>query len=68
MNISFKILIASLLSLGLNTAHAYGTTSSTTHCDRPVFTDFQPAVSKYLQSFSEFSFLASANKIGRAHV
>jgi hypothetical protein len=50
------------LCLNVNTAFAYGAaSSSSTHCDRPLFLSFEPAPNKYTQSFSEFSIVASAN-------
>lgn len=53
---------ASLLALSCNSAQAYGNSAGTGHhCDKPLFSDFQPAANKYLQSFNEFSFIASAN-------
>ncbi|NOV30413.1 hypothetical protein [Methylomonas sp. ZR1] len=56
-----KIAAATLLSLSGTAAHAYGSSQSSQHCDKPVFSEFQPATNKYLQSFSEFSLMASAN-------
>ncbi len=56
-----KIAVGSLLCLSVNAAHAYGSSSSSAHCDKPVFSEFQPATNKYLQSFTEFSLTASAN-------
>jgi hypothetical protein len=50
-----------LFSLAANTAFAYGSGSSSSHCERPLFTAFQPAPNKYTQSFNEFSIIASAN-------
>lgn len=61
MKSSFSIAAAIYLCLSANLAHAYGSSPTTHHCDKPIFSDFQPSVNKYLQSFSEFSFLASAN-------
>ena len=57
--IRFTALI--LLSVCATAAQAYGGGESSNHCDKPVFSDFQPAPNKYTQSFSEFSFIASAN-------
>lgn len=58
----FAILAAGLISLTANPVFAYGNNAgSGHHCDKPLFTDFQPAANKYLQSFNEFSFIASAN-------
>ena len=56
-----KVSAIILLGLSVNTAHAYGSNHGSGHCDKPVFSEFQPAVNKYLQSFSEFSFVASSN-------
>lgn len=56
-----KIVAVICLSLSVNLAYAYGSSSSSHGCDKPVFTDFKPAVNKYLQSFDEFSIVASAN-------
>ncbi len=61
MKSCFSIAAVICLCLSANAAHAYGSTPSSHHCDKPIFSDFQPSVNKYLQSFSEFSFLASAN-------
>jgi hypothetical protein len=49
------------LSLGLSIAHAYGGNQSSSHCEKPIFSEFQPATNKYTQSFIEFSFIASSN-------
>lgn len=56
-----RTIAASLLLLSAQSAHAYNSSSSSSHCDKPIFSDFQPAANKYLQSFNEFSFIASAN-------
>ncbi len=61
MTFPFRLLVAIFLGLSLNTAHAYGSGQSSSHCEKPVFSEFQPAANKYLQSFNEFSFLASSN-------
>lgn len=56
------IACAVLLGLNTGTAQAYGGDhGSGGSCKKPVFYRFQPAVNKYLQSFSEFSFEASDN-------
>jgi hypothetical protein len=47
--------------MSATSAYAIGSTSSSGHCERPLFTSFQPAPNKYNQSFSEFSIIASAN-------
>ncbi len=54
--------VALLLS-GVQSAHAYNSGQSSGHCDKPVFSDFQPAVNKYTQSLSEFSMTASSNTV-----
>lgn len=61
MTTLFRIAAATLLSLSANAAQAYGGSQSSHHCDKPVFSEFQPAANKYLQSFTEFSLNASAN-------
>lgn len=61
MTTLFRIAAATLLSLSVNAAHAYGGSQSSHHCEKPMFSEFQPAANKYLQSFTEFSLLASAN-------
>jgi len=59
-----RLAAALILSLGFNTAHAYGGNHSTgSSCEKPIFSAFQPAVNKYLQSFTEFSFVTSANTV-----
>ena len=50
-----------LLCMNLETAFAYGSSSSSSSCHKPTFSEFQPATNKYLQSFREFSFVASSN-------
>lgn len=51
-----------LLSLAANTAFAYGgSSSSSSSCEKPHFSEFQPSANKYLQHLREFSFVASAN-------
>jgi hypothetical protein len=51
-----------LLSLNLNTAQAIGGEHSTgSSCVKPIFSQIQPALNKYLQSFSEFSFVTTEN-------
>lgn len=55
---------AALLTMTVGSAHAYGNNAGTGHhCDKPQFSDFQPAANKYLQSFNEFSFIASSNTV-----
>ena len=57
----YKIVAAMALSLSLSSAYAYNGSGSSHSCDRPIFSEFQPAPNKYNQSFSEFSFVASSN-------
>lgn len=52
-----------LLLAGMQSANAYNSGQSSGHCDKPVFSEFQPATNKYTQSLSEFSMLASANTV-----
>ena len=61
MTRNIKIAAALCLSLSVNLAYAYGSGSSSSHCDKPVFSDFKPSANKYLQSFDEFSVVASGN-------
>ncbi|WAR44424.1 hypothetical protein [Methylomonas rapida] len=58
-----QYLIAAALLFGANidAVHAYGNGSSSSKCVKPTFSEFQPSANKYLQSFREFSFVASAN-------
>lgn len=50
-----------LLCLNIDAAYAYGSGSSSSACHKPTFSEFQPAANKYLQSFREFSFVASSD-------
>lgn len=50
-----------LLCLNASAAFAYGSSSSSSSCHKPTFSEFTPAANKYLQSFREFSFVASSN-------
>jgi hypothetical protein len=51
-----------LLSSSVSTAYAYSSGgSSSQHCDKPLFSEFEPAANKYVQSFMEFSMVASSN-------
>lgn len=61
MTTRYTIVAAILFSLSANVVHAYGSNQSSSHCDKPIFSEFQPATNKYTQSFSEFSLLASSN-------
>ncbi len=55
-----------LLGMNMNTAYAYGSGSSSNACHKPTFSEFQPAANKYLQSFREFSFVASSNTVANS--
>lgn len=55
--------VLALLAFGSTTAQAYNSGQSSSHCDKPVFSEFQPAANKYTQSLSEFSMVASANTV-----
>lgn len=57
----YRIGAAICLSLSLNVAHAYGNQQSSSHCEKPTFSEFQPGTNKYTQSFVEFSFVASSH-------
>lgn len=57
----YLITAAVLLSLPFDAAVAYGANSSSSSCDKPSFSEFQPSANKYLQNFREFSFVASSN-------
>ncbi len=59
----YRISAAICLSLSINVAHAYNSNQSSTHCEKPTFSEFQPATNKYTQSFTEFSFVASSNTV-----
>ncbi|TPQ29067.1 hypothetical protein ACH518_18690 [Methylomonas sp. HW2-6] len=61
MTTIFRLTAALLLSLGADSVYAYGSSQSSSHCDKPAFSEFQPAANKYLQTFQEFSLSASAN-------
>ena len=62
MNIRILSAVALILA-SLNPAYAYNSGQSSGHCDKPVFSDFQPATNKYTQSLSEFSMTASSNTV-----
>jgi hypothetical protein len=53
--------VAIMLCLQAHNVYAYGSSSSSSSCDKPSFSEFQPAPNKYLQTFREFSFITSAN-------
>lgn len=55
------VFLASVLLLTSSSAFAYGSSSGSSSCDKPVFSEFQPAANKYTQSLGEFSFMASSN-------
>lgn len=57
----YLTIIGAVLSLQAGAVYAYGSSSSSSSCDKPSFSEFQPAANKYLQSFREFSFVASSN-------
>ena len=57
----YLISFALLTWVNIDTAYAYGSSSGSSSCHKPVFTEFKPAANKYLQSFREFSFVASSN-------
>lgn len=57
----YLIIAAAVLSLRIDAVYAYGSSSSSKSCDKPSFSEFQPAANKYVQSFREFSFVASSN-------
>ncbi len=61
MTTIFRLTAALLFSLSADSVYAYGSGQSSSHCDKPAFSEFQPAPNKYLQSFQEFSLSASAN-------
>lgn len=61
MHTLFKIAIISGLMLGTASAYAYSSSPSSSHCEKPAFSEFQPAANKYLQSLSEFSFTATSH-------
>ena len=62
MNKWYSIAATVLFSLNLSTAQAMGGEHSTGEsCEKPGFSKFQPPLNKYLQSFSDFSFIATAN-------
>lgn len=61
MNPLYRLSTVLLLSLPFSVAQANTNGHNTHNCDRPAFSEFQPATNKYLQSFNEFSLTASAN-------
>lgn len=63
MNTLTKLTIVACCLLSINTAHAYNSGQGSSSCDKPMFSEFQPAANKYTQSLSEFSMMASANAV-----
>lgn len=61
MHTLFKIAMTTALIFGCHETYAYSSSQSASHCEKPVFSEFQPAANKYLQSFNEFSFTSSSN-------
>ncbi len=61
MKYHYLISSAFLLCATIDTAYAYGSSSGSSSCHKPVFSEFKPAANKYLQSFREFSFVASSD-------
>ncbi|MCK9607292.1 MAG: hypothetical protein M0R33_12695 [Methylomonas sp.] len=57
----YVTLVAVILSLQVGSVYAYGSSSSSSSCDKPSYSDFKPSANKYLQTFREFSFVASSN-------
>lgn len=45
----------------LNSTHVLADNKGPSHCDKPFFTEFQPAANKYTQMLTEFSMTASSN-------
>lgn len=63
MNTLIKLTIAAYCLLSISSAQAYSSGQSSSSCDKPIFSEFQPAANKYTQSLSEFSMMASANTV-----
>jgi methionine synthase II (cobalamin-independent) len=63
MNTLTKLTLAAACLLSINTAQAYNSGQGSSSCDKPMFSEFQPAANKYTQSLSEFSMMASANTV-----
>jgi len=61
MNPRFFTIVAVMLSLPMDSVLAYGSSSSSSNCDKPKYSEFKPNANTYLQSFREFSFVASSN-------
>lgn len=61
MKLNYLITATLLLCINIDNAFAYGSGASSSSCVKPTFSEFQPAANKYLQSFREFSFVASSN-------
>jgi len=56
-----KLLLCLLVGSLPGQVLAYGSGSSSVRCDKPEFSNFDPAANKYVQQFQDFSFVASAN-------
>ena len=61
MKSPYRIVALLLLSLSVNNAHAYNKNQGSSSCEKPIFSEYQPAGNKYTQSFGSFSFIASSN-------
>ena len=61
MKTFYITITAVLLCLQFDAAFAYGSSSSSSSCKKPSFSEFKPSANKYLQSFREFSFTASSD-------
>lgn len=61
MHNAIKLFLVISLSTSFGNAFAYGTGQSSHSCEKPIFSAFQPAANKYLQSFNEFSFVTTGN-------
>lgn len=63
MNTLTRLTVAACCVFSLSSAHAYNSGQGSSSCDKPIFSEFQPAANKYTQSLSEFSMMASANTV-----
>ena len=61
MTTRLPLLLSGCLLLGTQSVFAYGGNQGSHACDKPQYSEYQPAPNKYNQSFSEFSFVASSN-------
>ncbi|MGR9117067.1 MAG: hypothetical protein ACU85E_14995 [Gammaproteobacteria bacterium] len=59
----FLVSVSLILCFSATAVFAYGSGSSSSSCHKPSFSEFNPSVNKYLQSFREFSFVASSNTV-----